>query len=97
MRCRRCDSTKLIRLDKKCSRDNYVFRCQECGFLFSPSTPAETPKQQAPLPKTPEPPVGREPPIESGFIASIKEPGKEPESGGFGDQPAHLPAEKGQA
>ncbi len=42
MRCRRCDSTRLIRLDKKCSQDNDVFRCQECGFLFSPATPADT-------------------------------------------------------
>ncbi len=46
MCCRRCDSTRLIRLDKKCSRDNDVFRCQECGFLFSPFTPADVPNQQ---------------------------------------------------
>ncbi|MCH7606589.1 MAG: hypothetical protein IH962_05480 [Chloroflexi bacterium] len=39
MRCRRCDSPRLLRLDKKLSQDNDVFRCQECGFLFSPTGP----------------------------------------------------------
>ncbi len=101
MRCRRCDSTRLIRLDKKCSQDNDVFRCQECGFLFSPSTPAGAIQQQVPSLKPQEPPVGREPPVESGFIASITEPEKdpkeEPEPAGSGDLPGHLPAEKGQS
>ena len=39
MNCRRCLSTRLLKLDKKLSQDNDVFRCLECGFLFSPSTP----------------------------------------------------------
>ena len=39
MQCRRCHSTRLLRLDKKSSEDNDVFRCQECSLLFSPPTP----------------------------------------------------------
>ncbi|MCI0786216.1 MAG: hypothetical protein J4O09_07855 [Chloroflexi bacterium] len=38
MRCRRCRSPRLLQLDKKLPQDNSVFRCQECGFLFSPAT-----------------------------------------------------------
>ncbi len=41
MSCRRCLSTRLLRLDKKCPQDNDVFRCQDCGFLFSPSISTE--------------------------------------------------------
>ncbi len=37
--CRRCCSPHLLRLEKKLPQDNEVFRCQECGFLFSPSGP----------------------------------------------------------
>ncbi len=36
MICRRCQSTRLIPLLKKQRDDNDVFRCQECGFIFSP-------------------------------------------------------------
>jgi transposase-like protein len=39
--CRRCSSFKLVQLDKKSPQDNDVFRCQECGFLFSPSSSTE--------------------------------------------------------
>jgi DNA-directed RNA polymerase subunit RPC12/RpoP len=38
--CRRCSSPHLLRLEKKLPQDNEVFRCQECGFLFSPPGPA---------------------------------------------------------
>ncbi len=38
MRCRRCHSSRLLQLDKTFPQDNSVFRCQECGFLFSPAT-----------------------------------------------------------
>ena len=40
--CRRCLSKRVLILDKKREEDNYVLRCLECGFLFSPphtSTP----------------------------------------------------------
>ena len=97
MRCRRCDSTRLIRLQKKCSRDNDVFRCQECGFLFSPSTPAEAIKQRVPSLKPQELPVGREPTAKSGFRPAVEEPEKAPVPAGSGNQPGHLPAEKGQS
>ena len=40
--CRRCCSPHLLRLEKKLPQDNEVFRCQECGFLFSPSGPDRT-------------------------------------------------------
>ncbi len=36
MRCRRCLSNRLLKLDKKLPNDHDVFRCRECGFLFSP-------------------------------------------------------------
>ena len=36
MHCRRCQSLRLTPLDKKYLGDNDVFRCQECGYLFSP-------------------------------------------------------------
>ena len=42
MYCRRCCSPHLLRLEKKLPQDNEVFRCQECGFLFSPSGPDRT-------------------------------------------------------
>ena len=40
MRCRRCNSIRLIQLDKKIPDDHEVFRCQDCGFLFSPGGPS---------------------------------------------------------
>lgn len=45
MRCHRCYSFKLLQLDKKLSQDNDVFRCQECGFIFSPQTQTQTQTQ----------------------------------------------------
>ena len=53
LRCRRCDSSRLLRLDKKLSQDNDVFRCQECGFLFSPTLPLtadDAPENREPVP-----------------------------------------------
>ena len=41
MRCRRCNSSRLILLNKKWAQDNDIYRCQECGFLFSPSHPRD--------------------------------------------------------
>ena len=38
MHCRRCQSDRLIPLEKKNQNDNDVFRCQECRYLFSPSS-----------------------------------------------------------
>ena len=37
LQCRRCLSAKLIPLSKGAAGDNLVFRCAECGFLFSPA------------------------------------------------------------
>ncbi len=36
MRCRRCGGTRLIKLEKALEGDNDVFRCGECGYIFSP-------------------------------------------------------------
>ncbi len=41
LRCRRCDSRRLILLEKKHPEDNNIYRCQECGFLFSPPEAAQ--------------------------------------------------------
>jgi len=35
--CRRCGSSRLIKLEKKLGEDHDVFRCGECGYIFSPS------------------------------------------------------------
>ena len=42
MQCRRCQSPRLIPLEKKLQDDNDVFRCQECGYIFSPATTTVT-------------------------------------------------------
>ena len=36
MTCRRCPSQRLIALEKKLPGDNEVYRCRDCGYLFSP-------------------------------------------------------------
>ena len=41
--CRRCLSKRVLFLEKRREEDNYVLRCLECGFLFSPPRPP-TPK-----------------------------------------------------
>jgi hypothetical protein len=38
LHCRRCQSQRLIPLEKKQQNDNDVFRCQECVYIFSPAT-----------------------------------------------------------
>ena len=40
LRCRRCSSGRLFVLSKVWATDNDVYRCRECGFLFSPTSPA---------------------------------------------------------
>ena len=35
--CRRCNSVRLGKLNKRASGDNDVFRCLECGHIFSPA------------------------------------------------------------
>ncbi len=34
--CRRCQSSRLLILEKKREEDNDVYRCRDCGYLFSP-------------------------------------------------------------
>ena len=36
LECRRCSSVRLVVLTRVRPADNYVFRCRDCGFLFSP-------------------------------------------------------------
>ena len=36
MRCRRCDSIWVFRLSLLYPQDNPIFRCRDCGLLFSP-------------------------------------------------------------
>ena len=42
MNCRRCYSTRLVRLDKKDIKDHDVYRCRGCGYLFSPGDSSES-------------------------------------------------------
>ena len=52
MQCRRCDSLRLLKLEKKSRKDNDILRCRDCGFLFSPSEPDEAnPAQPGPKAK----------------------------------------------
>jgi len=37
LNCRRCQSPRLIPLEKKQQDDNDVYRCQDCGYIFSPA------------------------------------------------------------
>ena len=50
-RCRRCPSRAIIRLTKTRRRDNDVYRCAHCGFVFSsgnlPAQPTPQPKNLA--------------------------------------------------
>ncbi len=46
--CRRCGGNRLIRLDKRAREDNDVYRCGECGYIFSPSGPG--PSRPGPIP-----------------------------------------------
>ena len=43
LRCRRCPSDILIRLHKTLKTDNDIFRCTQCGLLFSPPTRLSSP------------------------------------------------------
>ncbi len=51
LRCRRCVSKFLILLEKKRPDDNDVYRCQGCGYLFSPPEEPEASDPGAPEPK----------------------------------------------
>ena len=39
-RCRRCANGILIQLDRRRDDDNEVYRCTQCGFIFSPAASA---------------------------------------------------------
>ena len=43
MCCRRCGYTRPIKLEKRLEEDNDVFRCGECGYIFSPVSRREEP------------------------------------------------------
>ena len=34
--CRRCNSDRLLELARLDGGDHWVYRCRDCGFLFSP-------------------------------------------------------------
>ncbi len=34
--CRRCNSDRLLQLARLDGEDHSVYRCRDCGFLFSP-------------------------------------------------------------
>jgi len=53
----------LIQLDKKIPEDHEVFRCQDCGYLFSPG---ESPGSTAAIP-TPASPPSRTVAVQSGY------------------------------
>lgn len=36
LNCRRCNSVRLLELVRLGGGDHMVYRCRECGFLFSP-------------------------------------------------------------
>ena len=36
LNCRRCKSDRLLELARLDGEDHWVYRCRDCGFLFSP-------------------------------------------------------------
>ena len=36
LNCRRCNSDRLLELARLAGEDHWVYRCRDCGFLFSP-------------------------------------------------------------
>ena len=36
LKCRRCESDRLLQLARLGGEDHTVYRCLDCGFLFSP-------------------------------------------------------------
>ena len=36
LNCRRCESEALLELARLAGSDHTVYRCRDCGFLFSP-------------------------------------------------------------
>ena len=36
LNCRRCNSDRLLELARLDGADHWVYRCRDCGFLFSP-------------------------------------------------------------
>ena len=36
LHCRRCQSDALLKLERLDGQDHTVYRCRDCGFLFSP-------------------------------------------------------------
>lgn len=45
-RCRRCRYRRLIKLQKMRDDDHDVYRCAECGYIFSP--PLDTEQDSGP-------------------------------------------------
>lgn len=50
MCCRRCGYARPIKLEKRLEKDNDVFRCGECGYIFSPVSRGEEPAGAAEAP-----------------------------------------------
>ncbi len=49
LNCRRCKSEQLLELVRLEGEDHAVYRCRECGFLFSPPEVEGLPPGVAPL------------------------------------------------
>ncbi len=65
LQCRRCASFKLITLNKELPTDNDVFRCRECGYLFSPPAKPQ-------IDQSSEQPQGQSPGRSSSYISGLQ-------------------------
>ena len=55
LNCRRCHSDRLLELARLDAEDHWVYRCRNCGFLFSPPEGHVTGENVIPAP-TPDGP-----------------------------------------
>ena len=55
LNCRRCGSEELLELARLAGDDHAVYRCRDCGFLFSPpdGSGAGSEIEQSPLRRRP--------------------------------------------
>ena len=66
LHCRRCRGQRLVELGRLHGSDHPIYRCRDCGFLFSPpDADRRTPHNANVRPSTPRPQVWRAAPTTS--------------------------------
>ena len=66
LHCRRCRGQRLVELGRLHGSDHPIYRCRDCGFLFSPpDADRRTPHNASVRPSAPRPQVWRAAPTAS--------------------------------